>query len=428
MGIFLNPSTIVGAPYRYEINLIAGDFFAQNTYIFSPRRFHLIPNAITQSVPDGNLYYFNTGGTVEQGYSHILLIGPSYIKNLGDHAWGLHSAFRTEASATDVPTPLAYTFYRNFHSPDLFNVRTAAKSYSAAEATFIELGGTYGKVRYESEKEYLKWAATGNLLVGMNGLYGDFRETDFTVLDSSNTIFHNVDATIGNGIDNDALLSFRGLGLGTTLGATYMKKHNSGGFECNRSNDNIKKYVYRIGLSLMDLGTIRYFRKSEVINIHSTSDRLWNGIDSANFGVGSFDTLMVNRLAATVEDKGFFIWLPTALSAQFDYSFTSKIYGNLSVVKRIHFAPNQIARPDQLTLSGRYETRNFEGNLNFSMYEWKQSAIGLGLRFKFFVVGTDRLLELLGLSDTYAADFFFGFKWQFCKRPFSPGIDCPAYQ
>ncbi|MBK8363876.1 MAG: hypothetical protein IPL24_09375 [Bacteroidetes bacterium] len=26
MGIFLNPSEIVGAPYKYEINLIAGDF------------------------------------------------------------------------------------------------------------------------------------------------------------------------------------------------------------------------------------------------------------------------------------------------------------------------------------------------------------------------------------------------------------------
>ncbi|MBK7851504.1 MAG: hypothetical protein IPJ66_10310 [Bacteroidetes bacterium] len=26
MGIFLNPATIVGAPYKYEFNIIAGDF------------------------------------------------------------------------------------------------------------------------------------------------------------------------------------------------------------------------------------------------------------------------------------------------------------------------------------------------------------------------------------------------------------------
>ena len=32
MGIFLNPSTIVSAPYNYEINIIALDAFAENTY------------------------------------------------------------------------------------------------------------------------------------------------------------------------------------------------------------------------------------------------------------------------------------------------------------------------------------------------------------------------------------------------------------
>ena len=427
MGIFLNPSTIVGAPYKYEINFIAADFFAENTYIYFPQRYKIIPRTITNDVAPGKQYFFRTGGGLQQGYSHILIIGPSYIKNLGDHAWGLHSAFRTEASLTDIPTSLAYAFYGNFRTPDIFGIRTSAPKFSLAEATWIELGGTYGKVRFDTEKHYLKWAATGNLLIGMNGLYGDFRKTEYTILDTFNTVFHNVDATIGNAIDNDGLISFRGAGLSTTLGATYMKKHNSGGFECNRSNDKIKKYDYRIGVSLMDLGTIRYFRKSQVVNVMTTTDRLWTGIDSADFSAGGINPLIATNLTATVEDKGFYMWLPTALSAQFDYSFTSKIYGNLSVVKRIHFTANQIARADQVNLSGRYETRSFEGNVNFSLYEFKQPSMGIGLRYKFFVIGSDRLLQLIGLSDVQAFDFFFGFKWQFCKRPFSPGPDCAAY-
>ena len=35
-GVFLNPSTIVGAPYKYEIKYAAD--FAENSYIYFPRQ------------------------------------------------------------------------------------------------------------------------------------------------------------------------------------------------------------------------------------------------------------------------------------------------------------------------------------------------------------------------------------------------------
>lgn len=427
MGIFLNPSTIVGAPYKYEINLIAGDFFAENTYIYYPQDKHIVWRGLTGNAGPGREYSFRSGLGTYNGFGHVLIIGPSYIKNNGDWAWGLHSAFRNETSVLDVPEYLATSFYNNFHDPRTFGLRFNSTPFSFASASWLELGGTYGRVFMETEKDYLKWAVTGNLLIGFNGLYGDFQNFDFTILDSTDVAFHNVNARVGKAID-DSFISLRGAGLSTTLGATYMHKRRQGGFECNRSNDNVKKYDYRIGLSLMDLGTIRYFRESQVIDVMVATDRIWAGIDSANIGVDNLDVALNSNLAASVRDEGFYVWLPTGLSTQFDYSFTPKVYGNLSFVKRIHFTENQIARGDQMNLSARYEKRSFEANLNYSMFEWKQSSLGLGLRYKFFVIGTDRLLQLIGLSDVQAFDFFFGFKFQFCKRPFSPGPDCAAFQ
>src|SRR3954469_19278305 len=35
MGIFLNPTTIVGAPYQYEINFIAANAFAENANVYA---------------------------------------------------------------------------------------------------------------------------------------------------------------------------------------------------------------------------------------------------------------------------------------------------------------------------------------------------------------------------------------------------------
>lgn len=427
MGIFLNPSEIVGAPYKYEINILAGDFFAENSYIYFPKDKHIVWNSITGNNEPGKDYSYRTGDPTQKGFGHTLIIGPSYIKNNGDWAWGLHSALRTEVSVLDVPTELAYLGYSDFHDPAIFGKRYNSTPMSFAGANWLELGGTYGRVRLETENDYLKWAATGNILLGFNGYYGDIQKLDYTLIDSSNAVVHNADMVIGETVE-EPFIALRGAGLSTTLGATYMHKRRQGGFECNRSNDNIKKYDYRVGVSLIDLGTVRYFRKSQVANVSTTTDKTWTGIDTANINLYNIGSTLVRNIGGTINDEGFYIWAPLGVSAQFDYSFTPKIYGNLSVVKRIHFTENQIARGDQMNVSVRYEKRKFEANLNYSMFEWDQSSIGLGLRYKWFVIGTDRLLQFVGLSDVQAFDFFFGFKFQFCKKPFSPGPDCAAFQ
>ena len=120
MGIFLNPSEIVGAPYKYEINLIAGDFFAENSYIYFPKDKNIVLNTIFGNNEPGKNYLFRNSTALQKGFGHTLIIGPSYIKNNGDWAWGLHSAFRSELSVLDVPAHLAYTFYSGFHAPEIY--------------------------------------------------------------------------------------------------------------------------------------------------------------------------------------------------------------------------------------------------------------------------------------------------------------------
>ena len=61
MGIFLNPSTIVGAPYKYEINIVAADFFAENSYIYFPQDKHIVWNSITGNNEPGKNYSYRTG-------------------------------------------------------------------------------------------------------------------------------------------------------------------------------------------------------------------------------------------------------------------------------------------------------------------------------------------------------------------------------
>lgn len=432
MGLFINPSSIVGAPYRNEINFLAADIYAENTYIYYPKENNIILNGIFGTVPEGKLYRNDNSLSSQKGFGHLLLIGPSYIANRGDYAWGIHTALRSEVSLLNVPNNLAYAFYDDFNTYPIFGIRNKYTNFTYAQATWLELGGTYGKVYSESNDRYIKWAATGNILIGMNASYANLRNLEYTVLDSNNYVFHNVDGTWAHAYsrgDNNNPLAIRGFGASTTLGVTYIRKRNPGAFDCTFANDKQIKYKYRLGVSLLDLGMIRTTADGRITELKTSTDRFWYGIDSATAAnVDATDFLLASNIGGSVRQDNFSVWLPTALSVQFDYQFMHNVFGNASLVKRIHFAPNQLARPDQLNISGRYERRRYEANLNFSLFEWRQPSLGLGLRYRWFVIGTDRLLQIFGLSDVRAFDFFIGFKYQFCNSPFgSRKKDCPAY-
>ena len=434
MGIFLNPSSIVGAPYKYDINIIALDVFLQNNYVYVPKKEGILFKAIGGNVGSERIIQDKYTGKNTKGFGHVLVIGPSYIRVLEDKSWGIHTAYRNEFSVLNAPSHFSKFVYEKYAYPAGFGIKNTSDRFNAAWLGWFELGVTYGKVLRESEKHYLKAAATVNLLVGMNGAYLDVKNFEYTVQDTSQMIIHGIDGTFAHSAGNSggaALFGLRGLGLGTTLGLTYVHKRISSGYECKKIADNVKKYNYRIGFSLMDFGLIHFFKDAGKLELNTNTDRIWNGIDSAEIkSAYSLDTLLSSQIIGTYagESKNFSMLTPTAISIQFDYAFTPRIFGNASWVNRIHFAPNQVARGNQLNLSMRYEKRRWEINGNFSLFEYQRPAAGIGFRYAFFIIGTDRLLEWVNLSNVYAFDFFFGLKFNLCNLTLrSRDPDCPAF-
>jgi hypothetical protein len=363
---------------------------------------------------------------LKNSYAHTLIIGPSYIRNKKTKAWGIHSAFRSESSISNLSPELAILLNNQFPQL-LYGTRFTSNKTTAAYASWVEIGGTYGKVFRESENHLIKWAGNLNALVGLNGYYYNQKNLEYTPIDSSQSLVHKMDATFAHTLGR-SFFDLRGFGLSTTLGVTYINRPQRGSFECNMSNDREKKYNYRLGFSILDLGLIRYINQSQIVNVKTESDVVWNGLDSLHIGsLSTLDNALLGNIGGTVENKDFNIWLPFALSMQFDYQIIANLFANASVVKRIQFAENQIARGDQVNISVRYERRRYEAAANLTFYEFKDPSLGLGLRYRFFVIGSDRLLQLLGVNDANSFDFFFGLKFQFCKKPFSPGPDCPAF-
>jgi hypothetical protein len=435
MGIFLNPSTIVGAPYRYEINIVAADIFAENNYIYFPRNRNIVLNSLqgkgSEDKADRDIFT----NTSVYGFGKVLLIGPSYINSTkDDHAWGVHTAYRAEISAPNVPAPVAKYIYEEYDYPPFLNRRFSSPSFAAAILNWYEIGGTYGKVLYQTEFNYLKGAATVNALLGTNGSYFDVNKMDYTVVDSSSILMHSMDMTMAHTLvpnDFNSLFTIRGMGASTTLGLTFMHKRKKSGFECDGGADHIKKYDYRIGFSAIDFGFVRFFKnKSQVTTVKSNSDHLISRIDQVPFNsLSAIDNTLTSTLDgdSKTEKKAFSMYLPAALSLQFDYSITNNWFANASIANRVYFSHKEIARGNSIALSTRYEKRKWEVDGDVSFFEYQRMSAGIGVRFWILVLGTDRLLEWVNSRDVQTFDFFFGFKWNGCDLPWKSKKACAAY-
>jgi hypothetical protein len=131
---------------------------------------------------------------------------------------------------------------------------------------------------------------------------------------------------------------------------------------------------------------------------------------------------------ASTQATSFNMFLPSAVSLQFDYSITNNLFANASIMNRAYFAANQVARSNSIAASIRYEKRRWEIAGDVTYFEYKKVSAGVGFRWGIFVVGTDRLLEFLNLRNVQTMDLFFGFRWSGCELPWKTKKTCPAYK
>jgi hypothetical protein len=266
----------------------------------------------------------------------------------------------------------------------------------------------------------------------------DARQLDYSVYDSSTIVIHSMDATIGHALQADGKTGFgnfmklRGLGLSTTIGATYIHNRNRGAFDCNNTSDALRKYQYRIGASLMDFGFMRFFSQAQILEVHNPGEQIWSRLDTIRFhSFNNLDQLLSNNVNGTVtsvENKAFTMFVPSAVSIQFDYCFVPRFFANLTWLNRIYYSSQEIARGNQISLSARYERKRFEATADLSLFEYDHPAVGVGFRIGVFTFGTDRLLEILSVTDIRSFDLFFGFKKQLCSWKKRKKDHCDAYK
>lgn len=443
MGMGLNPSLFVGSPYHHEWNIISLDAFFDNDYIYVEDDAQLLRKLVRGkpvSSDDLKDYY---DGEPKNGYSSVFVRGPSYIKNGEKFSWGFHTALRSVASASDFPVDILKFFKEDLDYTPQQNIDFNGGDYESVSLVWAELGGTIGKKIYEKRRmgdmDELNAAVTLKFLAGFESAFIKVNELDYRVPSGDVIAVNNLNGEYGHavddgesdGVDFEDHFKIRGIGGGVDLGMTYYKGKVPGAGDCNETAEIRKKYKYRIGVSVIDLGMINFNKETRTFGYDNES-ATFQGLDSIDFNtIFDIDSLISQtfygdpRAARTGEKYKAF--LPSALSVQFDYCVMPSVYVNATLVQPLGFGEYAPSRPAQISFTPRYEKRKFEIAMPLTMYRYEHAHLGLAVRYGVVVLGTDRLGSYTGLWDITGYDIFFGLKWNICDPNATKKDDCPAY-
>ena len=234
-----------------------------------------------------------------------------------------------------------------------------------------------------------------------------------TVVSDTTLSIQNIDAEAGFALPpttND-ILTINGKGAGLNVGYCYVKNPYRGAFKNSRAISR-KRYDYRIGFSVIDAGIVLFTKNTNEYFFNNTTSAIDNFKQVNPRGVNGVDSLIrANFMSgANYNDNSFELVTPVALSSQFDYCLHPRWYLNATVVQRVNPPMPHIDLPNIASVTLRYETSYFEIAIPYSFYDYYLHRIGAAIRYRFLVLGTDKLGPFVTDNDITGFDFFFGIK------------------
>jgi hypothetical protein len=435
-GAIINPASPVASPYYLDINLLSAHLFAENNYIYLAKdeyrfkRFFQNNPEFPTHPPDNKPYYDYYNVSSKKGFLNVRLMIPSASIVIGKHAFGIYGDVRSATSARNFSYEMAKFLFEGFTFPPQYDINYIDdRKMSAANLEWTEYAFNYSYAIKNVDQEYWTVGVTVKSLQGYAGGYITSKFIDYLVPDADTLIVNNATGEAGialplnyhgNAYINSPL--YRGKGLGFDLGITFQQKQSLNELSSNFTSLCSQPYIpyrYKIGISLLDIGRIRFTDNAIKYAIDNRST-IWSGINEVDFvDINDLADQISNhfygnntQLVAGNEIK---IGLPTAASVQADYNFKGNWFVNGTAVYPIKLWRASVVRPPLFAVSPRYETSTFGIGMVASLYDWSILHIGLNARYKGFFIGSEKLSAFFHFTNFTGLDIYAGIKISFLK-------------
>jgi Family of unknown function (DUF5723) len=420
----VNPSGLAFSPQRWDLSLFNADLFFNQHYAFLPNSSvaEALRNADKIVVPESGQEPPRVGeiqlGFVDRGRPFQVfqtrLNGPSFSFQVGDqHHFALGAGLRVHQSVYRLP---AITRYSSISTLEQGETYTFGKARFSA-AAWAEVAATYAYSDFSGD---LGWSfgVSPKLLLGLQGGFAHSRDAfDFTQISSDSIRFSGGNWAYGFTNDiaysNDpatARLRTNGIGMGVDIGASWALMADD--------KDNPTAYLWRAGVSLLDLGALRFTDHAEQHRIQFDTTLTATGRqieDGANNSPASAvraisTTFLRDSLQSRTGDR-FAMGLPTAISAQFDLRLARGFYLGALITQRIPMGARSLRRPNTLALTPRYERQWFMLALPVVVSDYRSLRLGAAVRLGYLYLGSDDVFSLIGKPNLTGTDFYVGLKF-----------------
>jgi hypothetical protein len=448
----LNPSALHNSKQYLDIQVLGMDAFIQNNYLYQAKEDYSFwnffkpgyqfPAHMEDYGTEERIFYTYENGRNKSMFMNLRINGPGAMLIWDRHAFALTTAIRNDVSMVNVPQDVANFMYLGLNYVPQHNINYIInQKFGAAAASWGEIGLTYSYLLYQKRYDRISAGVSVKRLMGLAGGYLAVDQMDYVVPDDSTMIVNNMDATAGFSLPMDYSSNeimtgnwIKGGGFGFDVGVTYTRTLRSAYKQyirrpCEARYDD---YLYRIGVAVLDIGRIKFRTNARDYAIDNRSS-YWSDVNELDFeNINQFmDTVSYQFYGdynAAYRGDIVKVWLPTALSVQFDYHYLGPWYVNASLIYGFPLSRSAIRRPALISITPRYETGWFEASLPLSLYDWYLPRIGLALRFYVLTIGTEKLGQFFRISNFTGMDLYFSLKIPIDKGSCGPRgpKGCPA--
>jgi hypothetical protein len=404
-SVFLNASSTADSRVYMQANLVGLNVFVINNMSYLPQ-FSIWEWRKTREVPRPLI---NENKLPSFFYAYAEVLGPAFYISYKNFGAGLFTRARSILAVNRLPHQLTSLLMMqdpvgpNQLDIDLTNARFVNMSWA-------EYGGNFSYIFHKRNNVMMVAGANVKYLTGINlayglvnNLQGNYNDTVIDVQDLTGRVSYNTPSWNS------------GSGAAIDLGFTY--KHMLSGIETyfpNSTRSNCKKmdYLWKLGVSLRDVGFIRFTK-----NV-SSADFSGSGYFYTDRNDVSYRPKLETTMNTVIKNDPVTAFMPAALAAQLDYNLGYPFYLNLSASKNL--LPKTFTGapgPDYITLTPRFETSQIEVSLPLSLQHFIRPQIGIAFRIRSLVVGVDNLVPLIVMANTFGVGVYFSLGITLFRNP-----------
>ncbi|MFY0672139.1 MAG: hypothetical protein JXQ87_01960 [Bacteroidia bacterium] len=428
-----NPASIAGHMYKWDFILAGASLNIDNDFVYWNK------NNTRYKFNNDQLVYNPSLNSTYLNYDHSIQ-GPSFMYSFNNGAAaaiGLRQ--RNHISVHNVSRTISSTLYSIKNNVDT-TLNGTTETAGIHGNTYKEIYLTLAKQLKTTGALSQKIGITPKLLIGSSQVQGDFSQIEYLYNRTSASYNYGIGSIhYSNNLDSATLnvrrdlLGSNGYGFGVDIGYQIIYNPNgaSCGFKKALKTDVCSgpQYIYRLGVSLTDLGFIRYNNGQYAANMTYNNAESVDFVDMIN-GIENqqqaYDSL--NTITTLTSNTGkYAVSLPTRINLDFDYRVTQTLYINTQGSASLSqiFNQNGTSIPAQLTISPRFEKNLFGVYAPLSINQYGNFDPGVAFRAGPLILGINDINSFFTKNQSNDIGAYIMFKSFFgCKKQNSK-VKCP---